>query len=95
MYSNFSKIGVIYFTKKTNLLSHQYKLENSLLMRIDKDLGVRIDCKLHFQHQVDFIFAHALKFLGKINFRFRHRQFTDAIFYLGVYFRCLELCYSY
>jgi hypothetical protein len=39
-----------------------------MILRTDciKDLGVRIDCKLHCHHHVDFLFSHALKILRLI-----------------------------
>jgi hypothetical protein len=65
MMPNFSKISVISFTRKTNVLNYNYRLRNSLILRIDciRDLGVHVDCKLHFHHHVDFLFSYAVKLL--------------------------------
>jgi hypothetical protein len=54
----FRKIRVISFTMKTKVLNYQYRLGNSFILQIDcfKDLGVLIDCKLHFHH-VEFLFS--------------------------------------
>jgi hypothetical protein len=56
---NFSKIEVIPFARKKKVLNYRYRLSNSFMLRTDliKDLGVRIDCKLHFHRYVD-IFSH-------------------------------------
>jgi hypothetical protein len=45
MKPNFSKIRVISFTRKTNVLNYQYGLVNSFTLRTNyvKDLGVHID----------------------------------------------------
>jgi hypothetical protein len=62
MKPNFSKIRVIYFTRKTNVLNYQYRLGNSFILRTDsikKDLGVHIVCKLHFHHHIYFLFSLA------------------------------------
>jgi hypothetical protein len=66
MRPNFSKIRVVYFTCKTNVLNYQYRLGNSVMLRNDciKDLGVHIDCKLHFHRHVYFLFSHSIKLLG-------------------------------
>jgi hypothetical protein len=55
MKPNFIKTRFISFIRKTNVLNYQYRLVN---LRTDciKDLGVNIDCKLHFHHYIDFIF---------------------------------------
>jgi hypothetical protein len=68
MKPNSSKISVISFARKTNVLNYQYSLGNSFLLRTDgiTDLGMHIDCTLHFHRHVDFIFSHALKLLGLI-----------------------------
>jgi hypothetical protein len=57
MKPNFSKIRVISFTRRTNVLNCQYRRENSSILRTDciKDLGVHIDCELHFHRHVDFL----------------------------------------
>jgi hypothetical protein len=64
----FSKIRVISFTRKTNVLNHQYRLGNSRILRTDciKDLVIHINCELHFHHHVSFLFSHAVKLLGLI-----------------------------
>jgi hypothetical protein len=58
MKPNFSKIRVISFTRKTNVLNYQHRLGNSFILLTDyiKDLGVQIGCKLHFHHHVDLFF---------------------------------------
>jgi hypothetical protein len=58
MKPNFSKIRIVSFTRKTNVLNYQYRLGNSVILRTDcvKDLGVHIDCKPHFHRHVDFLF---------------------------------------
>jgi hypothetical protein len=68
MKPNFSKIRVISFTRKTNVSDYQYRLGNSFILRTVciKDLGVYIDCKLHFHQHVDYLFSHAMKLLGLI-----------------------------
>jgi hypothetical protein len=68
MEPNFSKIGVISFTRRKNVLNYQYKLGNSFILRTDciKDLDVHIDCKLQFHRHVDFLFPHAMKLFGLI-----------------------------
>jgi hypothetical protein len=40
-----------------------------IILRTDciKDLGVYIDCKLHFHQHVDYLFCHAMKLLGLIH----------------------------
>jgi hypothetical protein len=68
MRSNFSKIRVVSFTRETNVLNYQYRLENSVILGTDciKDLGVHIDCKLHFHRHIDFLFPHSMKLLRLI-----------------------------
>jgi hypothetical protein len=58
MKPNFSNIGVISFTKKTNVSNYQYRLGTSFILRTDciKDLGVYVDRKLYFHQHVDFAF---------------------------------------
>jgi hypothetical protein len=58
MKPNFSKIRVIYFCRKTKVLNYQYRPENSFILRTAciKDLGVFIDCKLHFVIMSVFFF---------------------------------------
>jgi hypothetical protein len=58
MKPNFNKIIFISFARKTNVWNHKHGLRNFSTLRTDfiKDLGVHIDCKLHFRH-VDFLFS--------------------------------------
>jgi hypothetical protein len=84
MKPNFSKIEVISFTRKTNVLNYQYRLRNSFVLRTDciKDLGVHIDCKLHFHHHVDFFFTrNEIIRVNSYNyiFLFYHWQSIDAV----------------
>jgi hypothetical protein len=64
---NFIKVTVVSFARETNVLNYQYRHRNYFILQTDyiKDLGVHIDCKLHFRH-VDFLVSHALKLLGLI-----------------------------
>jgi hypothetical protein len=68
MKPNFIQIRVISFTSKPNVLNYQYRRGNYFILRTDciKDLGIYIDCKLHFHHHVDFFILHAMKLLGLI-----------------------------
>jgi hypothetical protein len=75
MKPNFSKIRVLSFIRKINVLNYQYSLGNSFILRTDciKNLNVHTDCKLYFNHHVDFILSHGMKLLGlicTINFSF-------------------------
>jgi hypothetical protein len=66
---NISKTGVISFTRTMTMLKYTYRLGIFLYaLRSDciKDLGVHIDCKLHFHKHVHFLFPHAIKLLGLI-----------------------------
>jgi hypothetical protein len=56
---NFSKVRVIYFTRKTKVLNYQYRLGNSVMLQTNciNELDVHIDCKLHFNRHVDFFFT--------------------------------------
>jgi hypothetical protein len=69
MKPNLVKLGVTSSTRKANVLNSQYKLGESLTLRRDciKDLGIHIDCKLHFHHLVDVPFSHAIKLLILVN----------------------------
>jgi hypothetical protein len=53
-----SKTKVISFTRKTNVLTYDYKLCQSSIARTDsiQDLRVYIDAKLYFHDQVNYIF---------------------------------------
>jgi hypothetical protein len=68
MKSKFSKIRVISFTKKTNVLNFQYNLRNSLILLTYciKNCDVHIYCKLHFHYYVHFRFSHGMKSLRSI-----------------------------
>jgi hypothetical protein len=52
---NIVKTRVIAFSRKTNVLYYSYKICDSFVTRTDavKDLGVRLDSKLHFHIHVD------------------------------------------
>jgi hypothetical protein len=84
MKPNFSKIRVISFTRKTNVSNYQYRLGNSFILPTDciKDLGVHIDCKLHFHHDVDFLFSHTMKLLGLIRTLTFSFSTTDSLLIL-------------
>jgi hypothetical protein len=55
---NFSKLRVIFYTRKMYVLKYQHRLENVLTLRThcSNDLGVCIDCKLHFHYNIGSIF---------------------------------------
>jgi hypothetical protein len=84
MNPNFSKIRVIAFTRKTNVLNYQYRLGNSFILRTDciKDLGVYTDCKLHFHRRVDYLFSHAMKLLGLIRTLISNLSTLDSLLIL-------------
>jgi hypothetical protein len=67
MKTNFIKISHFYYQEnERSELSVQ--IGNSFILRTNsiKDLGVHIDCKLHFHRHVDFLSLHALKLIGLI-----------------------------
>jgi hypothetical protein len=55
MTSNFNKIGVISFTRKTNVLNYQYRLLRTLIMRKDFDILI---VKLVFNIILMFFFTY-------------------------------------
>jgi hypothetical protein len=65
---NIVKTRVMTYTRKTNFLSHEYKLCHAAITRTSfiKDLGVYFDSKLHFHDHVDSIFSECIKLLGLI-----------------------------
>jgi hypothetical protein len=66
MKPNFIKIGIISFNRKTNVLSYQYRLGNSFILRTycTKDLGIRILIgNFIFSIMSILFFSHALKLL--------------------------------
>jgi hypothetical protein len=88
------------------LLLLLYRLGNSLIFLTDciKDLGVYIDCKLHFHQHVDYLFSHAMKLLvliGTLTYNFSTLDSLLILFFALVKSKleyasvCLELCYSY
>jgi hypothetical protein len=62
---NIFKTNMIYFTRKTNNIHFNYFVGDLLIVRTDcvKDLGVLLNCKLHFQRHVDYLPSQALKLL--------------------------------
>jgi hypothetical protein len=68
------------------VLNYQYRFGNLLILRTDyiKDLGIYIDCKLHFHHRVDFLFSHAMKLLKLIRTLTFSFSTTDSL--LELYF---------
>lgn len=65
---NCSIIRVISFTKKIKKPNITIVLEVPLHCRVAiRDLGVLIECKLHFHHYVDFLFSHVMNLLRLIH----------------------------
>jgi hypothetical protein len=90
MEHKFSKITVIPFARKTNVLYYQYRLGISFILQIEyiKCVGVHIDCKLYFHHHVDFIFSTCNEIIRVIrtrtfSFPTIRRRSTDAVFRFG------------
>jgi hypothetical protein len=56
------------FSKISNISIFNYILYNYGILRTDciKYLGVFLDSKLSFHQQVDYLFSHAIKLLGRI-----------------------------
>lgn len=63
---NTNKCQIITFTRKASPIIFNYKINNSLLQRIDvvKDLGILLDTKLTFNDHIDYITNKAYKNLG-------------------------------
>jgi hypothetical protein len=63
---NLSNIRVISFTGKVNTLNYDYTVGNFHVMRSGwlKGLGVPVDCKLYFHHEVDFHFPPSSSVVG-------------------------------
>jgi hypothetical protein len=80
MKRTFSKIRLKSFITKTNVLSFQNRLGNSLILWTDciKDLGVSIARKLHSHRHIGFLVSHALKLLRLI------RTITSSLSTLAV-----------
>jgi hypothetical protein len=84
MRPNSSKIRVFSFTRKTYVLNYQYRLGSSVILRTDciEDLGVHIDCKLHFHRHVDFLFSRSMKLLALIRILMFSFSTTDSLLML-------------
>jgi hypothetical protein len=65
---NISKTRVIIFSRKTNGLYYVYKIPDSSITRTDtiKDLGIKLNSKLHFHSHMDYIFSQSLRTLELI-----------------------------
>jgi hypothetical protein len=84
-------------------------MDNFLIVRTDyvKDLGVKLDSKLHFHRHIDNLYSRALKVLGLIRFityNFSSLDFLKVLYtalvrstleYASVAWSNLSLAYSY
>jgi hypothetical protein len=63
-----SKIKVVSFSIRSNMLMYGYKLCQCSIKRIVsiKDLGLFLDSKLHFHNYVSYKFSQCIKFLGLV-----------------------------
>jgi hypothetical protein len=66
---NSNKTRVVSYSRKTNILSYDYRLCHSVITCTTsiKDLGVFFDSKLYFHNHVDFLFSERVKLLGLIH----------------------------
>ena len=65
---NRTKTQIISFTRKTNWIKFEYKLNGIPIPRTAciNDLGVLLDSKLYFHSHVDYLFSTSIKMLGLI-----------------------------
>jgi hypothetical protein len=94
LYVNYNKSSIQFFvylradsTAVAYYYYYYYAAAAAILRRDSiKDLGVHIDCKLHFHH-ADFLYSYAMKLLGLIRtltFSFSTtRRSTDAVLCFG------------
>jgi hypothetical protein len=79
---NVCKTRVISVTRKTSIITCEYKICESRINRTDtvKDLGVILDTTLYFYHHVDNIFSQSLKLLDLICATIFSFSSTDSLF---------------
>jgi hypothetical protein len=65
MKMNMLKANIIYFTHKPNSIIFNYYVGGVLIVTTYyvKDLGVRLDSKLHFHCHVQYLYSHILKLI--------------------------------
>lgn len=68
LFLNSDKCFVISFTRKHNSINYDYVLSDNKIKRVHeiRDLGVKLDAKLHFRSHIDNIISRAYKQLGLI-----------------------------
>lgn len=66
LFLNIGKCNVLSFTRKNNVFSFHYHVDNQPLTRVDsiKDLGVTFDTKLDFSIHIDAVISKAYRMLG-------------------------------
>jgi hypothetical protein len=65
---NTGKTPVKSYTRRTNILSHDYQLCCATIAHSNniKDLGVSFDSKLHSHNPIDYVFSECIKLLDPI-----------------------------
>lgn len=84
MFLNVKKCFIVTFTRKTNKIVFNYKINNQSLMRRSsaKDLGVIFDEKLSFREHYDFICNKASRLLGFLLRVTKHFKKPQSLIYL-------------
>lgn len=77
MFLNVSKCSVITFSKKKDIISSDYHIDDAVLMRVHtiNDLGVTFDSKINFNAHIDKIVNESRRVLGFL--KRRAKEFND------------------
>jgi hypothetical protein len=91
---NSTKTRVAVFARKTNILFYTYELLDSSITRtgIIKNIGIKLDSKLHFHSHRDYIFSQSVRMLDFTRTMLYSFSTLDSllIFYLNVVTSKLE-----
>jgi len=85
MYLNVSKCNIVTFSKKSDIITFDYYIEDKMLIRKSSiiDLGVILDSKLNFGEHIDTIVNRGHRMLGFI--KRRSKEFNDPYITKAIY----------